>query len=124
MIILDQIFPGSGRITPVAGALVTCSYSRTAEYAADHHGIEILARAGYPKNVMVDTLTWLVQTEGASSGILASHPETQDRIDALKALYKRRATHWLTNHFMRETARRWRQTAASLRGLNRWTKVQ
>lgn len=87
MIILDQVFPGSGRITPIAGALVTSGYSRTEEYAADRHGMEILTRAGYPKSVMIDTLTWLVQTEGASSGgILASHPGTQDRIDALKKL--------------------------------------
>jgi len=87
VIILDQIFPGSGRITPIAGALVTSSYSRTEEYAADRHGMEILTRAGFSKNVMIDTLTWLVQTEGASSGgILASHPGTQERIDALKKL--------------------------------------
>ena len=76
-----------GRITPIAGALVTSGYGRTEEYAADRHGMEILTRAGYPKRVMIDTLTWLVQTEGASSGgILASHPGTQDRIDALKKL--------------------------------------
>jgi putative metalloprotease len=87
MIILDQIFPGSGRITPIAGALVTSSYSRTEEYAADRHGVDILTRAGYSKNVMINTLTWLVQTEGASSGgMLASHPGTQERIDALKKL--------------------------------------
>ena len=87
MIILDQIFPGSGRITPIAGALVTSGYSRTEEYAADRHGVEILTRAGYSKTVMINTLTWLVQTEGASSGgILASHPGTQERIDALKKL--------------------------------------
>jgi predicted Zn-dependent protease len=87
MIILDQIFPGSGRITPIAGALVTSSYSRTEEFAADRHGVDILTRAGYSKTVMINTLTWLVQTEGASSGgILASHPGTQERIDALKKL--------------------------------------
>jgi len=87
MIILDQIFPGSGRITPIAGALVVSGYSRTEEYAADRHGVEILTRAGYSKNVMINTLTWLVQTEGASSGgILASHPGSQERIDALKKL--------------------------------------
>lgn len=85
MIILDQIFPGSGRITPVAGALITSGYSRTEEYAADRHGVEILTRAGYSKNIMIDTLTWLSQTEGASAGgMLASHPGTQERIDALK----------------------------------------
>jgi predicted Zn-dependent protease len=87
MVILDQIFPGSGRITPIAGALVVSSYSRTEEYAADRHGVDILTRAGYSKTVMINTLTWLVQTEGASSGgILASHPGTQERIDALKKL--------------------------------------
>jgi putative metalloprotease len=87
MIILDQIFPGSGRITPIGGALITSSYSRTEEYAADRHGVDILTRAGYSKAVMINTLTWLVQTEGASSGgMLASHPGTQERIDALKKL--------------------------------------
>jgi putative metalloprotease len=85
IIILDQIFPGSGRITPIAGALVTSSYSRTEEFAADRHGVDILTRAGYSKTVMINTLTWLVQTEGASSGgILATHPGMQERIDALK----------------------------------------
>jgi predicted Zn-dependent protease len=83
----DQIFPGSGRITPIAGALVTSGYSRTEEYAADRHGVDILARAGYSKTVMINTLTWLVQTEGASEGgFLASHPGTQEWIDALKKL--------------------------------------
>jgi metalloprotease len=87
MIILDQIFPGSGRITPIAGALVVSGYSRSEEYAADRHGVDILTRAGYSKNVMINTLTWLVQTEGASSGgILATHPGSQERIDALKKL--------------------------------------
>jgi putative metalloprotease len=87
IIILDQIFPGSGRITPIAGALVTSGYSRTEEYAADRHGVDILTRAGYAKTVMINTLTWLVQTEGASEGgFLASHPGTQERIDALKKL--------------------------------------
>ena len=56
MIILDQIFPGSGRITPVAGALITSGYSRTEEYAADRHGVDILTRAGYSKNLVIDAL--------------------------------------------------------------------
>jgi putative metalloprotease len=87
MIILDQIFPGSGRITPIAGALVTSSYSRSEEYAADRHGVDILTRAGSSKTVMIKTLTWLVQTEGASGGgFLATHPGTQERIDALNKL--------------------------------------
>jgi len=35
--------------------------------------VDILARAGYPKAVMINTLTWLIQSEGAGSGgLLAS----------------------------------------------------
>lgn len=87
MIILDQIFPGSGQITPVAGALITRGYSRQEEYEADRHGVDILRRAGSSKEVMINTLTWLLRTEGASGGgFLATHPGTQERIDALKSL--------------------------------------
>src|SRR5205807_7922576 len=87
MILLDQIFPGSGKLTPIAGVLVANSYSRQEEYEADRHGVDILTRAGYSKAVMVNTLTWLLQTSGASGGgMLATHPGTQERIDALKKL--------------------------------------
>ena len=49
--------------------------------------MEILTRAGYPKGVMADTLTWLLQVEGASGGgFFATHPATDDRIQALKKL--------------------------------------
>jgi len=85
MVILDQIFPGSGRITPIAGVLVANSYSRKEEYEADRHGVDILTRAGYSKAIMVNTLTWLLQTFGGSGGgMLATHPGTLERIDALK----------------------------------------
>ena len=87
MIILDQVFPGSGRITPVAGALITRGYSRQEEYDADRHGVDLLRRAGSSKEVMINTLTWLLRTEGASGGgFLDTHPGTQERIDALKSL--------------------------------------
>ena len=84
VIILDQIFPGSGQITPIAGALVTRGYSRQEEYEADRHGMDLLGRAGYSKEQMVQTLTWLMRTEGdGGGGFLATHPGTQERIDAL-----------------------------------------
>jgi len=36
---------------------------------------------------MINTLTWLLQTSGPSGGgMLATHPGTQERIDALKNL--------------------------------------
>ena len=85
--ILDQIFPGSGAITPLAGELVARKYSRDEEYAADRHGVELLSRAGYPKAMMVDTLTWLMQVSGPDSGgFFATHPGTADRIEAVRKM--------------------------------------
>jgi predicted Zn-dependent protease len=86
-IILDQIFPGTGQITPIAGTLITRSYSRKEEYDADKHGVVLLNRIGQPKEVMIDTLTWLMQTEGSGGGgFFATHPATGDRIEALRKL--------------------------------------
>jgi len=87
MILLDQIVPGSGNVTPIAGALIARGYSRQEEYQADRHGVTILQRTGFPKEVMVNTLQWLTETEGSSSGgFFATHPETGDRIEALKKM--------------------------------------
>src|SRR3989304_3977290 len=55
MIILDQVIPGSGKLTPIVGALATSSYSRSEEYAADRHGVDLLQRAGLPRGIMDDT---------------------------------------------------------------------
>jgi Zn-dependent protease with chaperone function len=89
-VILDQIIPGSGAITPIAGALVTRAYSRQEEYAADKHGAELLERTGQSKQLMIDTLTWLMQTSGSDSGgFFATHPGTEDRIAALKKVSAR-----------------------------------
>jgi putative metalloprotease len=85
--ILDQIFPGTGAITPLAGQLVTSQYSRSEEYAADAHGVVLLRRAGYPKAMMIDTLTWLLQVSGPESGgFFVTHPGTADRIDAVRKM--------------------------------------
>ena len=89
MVLLDQIIPGSGSITPIAGELLLRKYSRNEEYAADKHGVQLLQRAGYPgKQMMSDTLSWLMQSSGGTSGggFLATHPGTTDRVTAVKAL--------------------------------------
>jgi Zn-dependent protease with chaperone function len=83
--ILDQVFPGSGVITPVAGQLVMRKYSRDEEYAADAHGVVLLQRAGQRKGLMVETLTWLMQESGPSpGGFFSTHPGTTERIAALQ----------------------------------------
>ena len=86
-IILDQIIPGSGAITPIAGQLLARGYSRKEEYQADAHGTEILERTGHSRQVMIDTLNWLIsQTGGSKGGFLATHPGTSERVEALKQL--------------------------------------
>lgn len=86
-VILDQIFPGTGTITPLAGQLAISKYGRGEEYEADTHGVVLLRRAGYPKQMMIDTLAWLMQVSGSESGgFLATHPGTADRIAALQKL--------------------------------------
>jgi Zn-dependent protease with chaperone function len=85
MVILDQIVPGSGALTPIAGQLVMNKYSQKEEYAADLHGMEILQKAGMSPDIMPATLTWLMQTEGTSGGgFFSNHPATGDRIQALR----------------------------------------
>ena len=85
MVILDQIIPGSGALTPIAGQLVMNKYSQKEEYAADRHGMEILQKAGMSPDIMPATLTWLMQTEGTSGGgFFSNHPATGDRIEALR----------------------------------------
>src|SRR5258705_8961258 len=77
-VILDQIIPGAGRVAPIAGALIQRKYSRNEEYEADRHGVELLKRVGRNKDVMIITLTWLINTEtgGSGGGFLSTHPET------------------------------------------------
>jgi predicted Zn-dependent protease len=88
VILLEQLIPGSSAVTPIAGTLIARSYSRSEESEADRHGVEILRRAGYSKEVMIDTLTWLMRTsgDGGGGGFLSTHPATEDRIDALRRL--------------------------------------
>jgi len=87
VIILDELLPGTGQITPIAGALITRGYSRQEEYEADRHAVDLLRRTGHSKELMIQTLAWLMRTEGAGGGgFLATHPGTQERIDALAKL--------------------------------------
>src|SRR5262252_10593743 len=86
--LLERFFPGSSTITPLAGSLITNSYSRSEELAADQHGVELLRRAGYSKQVMINALTWIANTPGgqAGGGFLSTHPATAERIQALRRM--------------------------------------
>ena len=62
--VLQQLFPAAGVLAPIAGELVARGYGRTEEYAADRHGVDILRRAGYSKETMLDALTWVRSVAG------------------------------------------------------------
>ena len=85
--LLERVFPGSAMVAPIAGTLITSSYSRPQEFEADRHAVAILRRAGYSKEVMIRSLSWIMQVEGNSGGgILSTHPATDERIRALRRL--------------------------------------
>jgi predicted Zn-dependent protease len=84
---LQQLFPAAGALAPVAGELVSRGYGRTEEYAADRHGVDILQRAGYSKETMVDSLTWIRSVSGDSGGgFLSTHPGLDERIASIQRL--------------------------------------
>ena len=85
--LLEQIFPGSSALTPIAGTVISGSYTRPLELQADRHAVTLLRRAGYTKETMTDTLAWLLRLNGDhGGGILSTHPATSERIQALRAL--------------------------------------
>jgi predicted Zn-dependent protease len=87
VILLEQLLPGSSVITPALGTLAARAYSRSEELEADRHAVEILQRAGYSKDVMIDALAWVMQSSPPDGGgFLSTHPATQDRIAALRQL--------------------------------------
>ena len=85
--LLEKFIPGSAAIAPIAGTLISNSYSRPLELEADRHAVTLLKRAGYSKATMIDTLGWLMRRNGDSGGgFLASHPATSDRINAIQSV--------------------------------------
>jgi predicted Zn-dependent protease len=87
VVLLEQLIPGSSALTPIAGTLVARRHSRSEELAADRHGVDILRRAGYSKETLINALSWVTRTSGdGGGGFLSTHPATADRIDALKRL--------------------------------------
>lgn len=83
--LLEQFFPGSSAITPIAGTLISGSYTRPLELQADRHAVTLLQRAGFSRDTMADTLAWLMRRNGNNGGILSTHPATSERIQALRA---------------------------------------
>jgi Zn-dependent protease with chaperone function len=85
---LQQLFPAAGVLVPIVGELGMRAYGRNEEYAADRHAVDILRRAGYPKENLVNALTWIrrVSGNGGGGGFLSTHPALDDRIATIQRL--------------------------------------
>ena len=84
---LQQLSPIAGVVAPIAGELAARSYGRKEEFSADTHAVDILRRAGYPKEVMVDSLAWIRRISGdKGGGFLSTHPGLDDRIATIQRL--------------------------------------
>lgn len=85
--LLQQLFPASGALTPIAGTLIARGYGRKEEFEADRHGVDILRGAGYSKETMIDALSWVRRESGTGGGgFLSTHPALDDRIAELRRL--------------------------------------
>jgi len=84
---LQQLSPLAGAVAPIAGQLAVRSYGRNEEFNADKHGVDILRRAGYSKEVMVDSLSWIRRVSGdKGGGFFSTHPGLDDRIATVQKL--------------------------------------
>jgi predicted Zn-dependent protease len=68
----------------LAGRLGGLSYGRDLERAADLGGLDALRRAGIAPDGMLDFFGKLARREGPGVALLASHPATDERIEALR----------------------------------------
>lgn len=75
----------------VGAQLISTRYGREAELESDAYGIQYMVRAGYdPRAAISLQETFVRLSEGRSSGFIeglfASHPPSQERVDANRAL--------------------------------------
>ena len=71
---------GSSALIFASRSLVTNSYTREAEQAADTFSIEIMHRLGRPTRPMGELLVRVTGKEGKGLSIISSHPLSEDRL--------------------------------------------
>jgi len=82
---LTQAFEGS--VGDVVHTLVVSGYSRDQERQADQAALTILRRVGYNPYALVEMLTVMKgQLKSGGPGFGKTHPDPQDRINAVRAL--------------------------------------
>jgi beta-barrel assembly-enhancing protease len=77
----------------IGGALIQTRYGRADELEADHYGMEYMSRAGYNPQGAVRLQETFVRLsagreQGGFSALFASHPPSQERVDANRRTLK------------------------------------
>lgn len=81
---------GYGQLAQLGGAMAMASYGRQDELESDHYGMKYMVKAGYDPRAAIDLQkTFVKLSEGRQpdfvSGLFASHPPSQERVNANKA---------------------------------------
>jgi Zn-dependent protease with chaperone function len=71
---------GSGALIFASRTLVTNSYTREAEQAADTFSIDVMHRLGRPTKPMGELLVRVTGKEGKGLSIISNHPLSEDRL--------------------------------------------
>jgi Zn-dependent protease with chaperone function len=79
-------FIGGGAVVVAAKTLLRTSYSREVEAAADGYAVVLMTKIGGDPRALATILSRIAGGTHAEPKILASHPETRDRIVAIEAM--------------------------------------
>ena len=85
MVLLEHLAATHTALTLIDGPMITASFSVSEELAADRQSVAILERAGYPKSVVTEALTWISKISPSHGGFISTHPNISERIKNLKA---------------------------------------
>jgi predicted Zn-dependent protease len=81
-------FVGGGAIVIAARTVLQSSYSREAEAAADGYGVALINKVGGQGEGLGALLTRIDDLHGSGPAILRDHPQTADRVAAIRSLAK------------------------------------
>jgi len=86
MVLLEQLAAERSTLTLIEKPLMTLSFSRSEEIQADRQSVAILERAGYPRAVVIEALTWMAKSSAGAGRFVSTHPNIGERIKTLEAM--------------------------------------
>jgi predicted Zn-dependent protease len=78
-------FTGGGVVVIAAKTVVHSAYSREVEAAADHYGVQLMARVGGDGRAFAAILQRIAGAIEPGFKLLLDHPQTKDRVAAVNA---------------------------------------